>query len=227
MSEPYHVDLQSFSLDKFRRSLENGEVLPSRKILKEDIPARFAALQAMGIRNLKDLVEALSSKKKMEQFASQSALPLEYLEILKRQTRIFTPEPILLQDFPGVERVHVERLAALGIKNSRQLYEQAQTAQERADLAQRADVPPQSLLELVKLCDLARAGWVGPILARLFYAAGVDSIENLLTCSAEELYDRLIAINAERKLTKGAFTVKDVAACIEIAQELPIGITYA
>jgi hypothetical protein len=32
-------------------------------------------------------------------------------------------------------------------------------------------VPGDRLLELVKLSDLARAGWVGPIFARLIYEA--------------------------------------------------------
>ena len=89
MAEQYHVDLERFSLEKFRRILETGEVLPSRKILKEKIPERFAILRAMGVRNLKELIDALSTKKKIEQFAQESGLPQDYLEILKRQTGIY------------------------------------------------------------------------------------------------------------------------------------------
>ncbi len=221
MAEPYAIDLEHFSLEKFRRTLEQGEVLPSRKILKEDIAGRFAALKAMGLQNLKELAGALSTRPKLERFAKASGLPSAYLEILKRQLNLYTPKPVALSAFPGVAPSHLERLAALGITQSRQLFERAQSKQERAALARAAQVPGAALLELVKLSDLARAGWVGPIFARLFYAAGADTIEKLAQCAPEALYARLMAVNAEQKLTKSHFTAKDVALCIEIAKELP------
>ncbi len=75
MAEQYHVDLEQFSLERFRHILETGKVLPSRKILKEKIPERFAILESMGIRNLKELIGALSTKKKVERFSQESGLP--------------------------------------------------------------------------------------------------------------------------------------------------------
>jgi hypothetical protein len=43
---------------------------------------------------------------------------------------------------------------------------------------------------------------------------------------AIELFEKLRAVNKEQKLTKGSFTVKDIASCIEIANELPKVIEY-
>jgi hypothetical protein len=226
MAGQYYIDLEHFSLQKFQRRLERGEVLPSRQILKEKIPERFASLKAQGIGNLKELTEALSTKPKIERFARASGLPAAYLEILKRETGIYTPKPVALKAFPGIAAEHIERLAALGITQSRQLFERAATKKERAALARAANLPGEALLELVKLSDLARAGWVGPIFARLFYEAGADMVERLVQCVPEALYAKLVAINAEQKLTKSHFTVKDVALCIEIAKELPHGIDY-
>ena len=226
MAEQYHVDLEQFSLEKFRRILETGEVLPSRKILKEKIPERFAILKAMGVRNLKELIDALSTKKKIERFAQESGLPQVYLEILKRQTGIYTPKPIALKDIPGFAPQHIERLAAIGIKQTQQLFERARSKKERAELSKAANVPNDVLLELVKMTDLARAGWVGPIFARLFYEAGADTLEKLVKCSPEALYEKLIAVNKAQKLTQGHFTAKDVALCIEISKELARVIEY-
>ena len=226
MAEQYYVDLERFSMEKFRRILETGEVLPSRKILKEKIPERFAILQAMGIQNLKELIDALSTKKKIEQFAQESGLPQDYLEILKRQTGIYIPKPIALKEIPGFAPQYIERLAAIGIKQTKQLFEHARSKKERAELSKAANVPNDVLLELVKMSDLARAGWVGPILARLFYEAGADTLEKLVKCSPEALYEKLIAVNHTQKLTQGHFTAKDVALCIEISKELPKVIEY-
>jgi hypothetical protein len=226
MADQYYIDLEHFSLQKFRRSLERSELLPSRKILKEKTSERFAILEAMGIRNLKELTEALSTKQKIERFARTSGLPQAYLEILKRQTGIYTPKPVALKAFPGIAPQPIERLAALGITQSRQLFERAPSKKERAELARAANVPGEVVMELVKLSDLVRAGWVGPIFARLFYEAGADTVEKLAQCAPEALYAKLAAVNAEQKLTRSHFTAKDVALCIEISKELPLPIKY-
>ena len=226
MAEQYHVDLEQFSLERFRHILETGKVLPSRKILKEKIPERFAILESMGIRNLKELIGALSTKKKVERFSQESGLPQDYLNMLKRQTRIYTPNPVSLKDIPGIAPEYIERLAAVGIKHTKHLFERAKLKRERAELSRLVDVPGDVLLELVKMSDLARAGWVGPIFARLIYEAGADTLEELSKRSPEELFERLRAVNDEQKLTKGSFSVEDIASCIKIAKELPKVIEY-
>ena len=58
MTNQYHMDLERFSLEELRQVLETGRLLPSESILKEEIPQRFAVLESMGIRNLKDLTGA-------------------------------------------------------------------------------------------------------------------------------------------------------------------------
>ena len=226
MAEGYHLDLEKFSLERFRHILETGQVLPSRKILKEKISERFSILESMGIRNLKDLEDTLRTKKKLERFSQASGLPQDYLVILKRQMRIYKPNPIPLKDIPGIVPEYIERLTVIGIKQTKQLFERAKSRQDRAELCRLADVPSDALLELVKLSDLARAGWVGPIFARLIYEAGADTLEELSKRSPEELFERLCAVNEEQKLTKASFIVKDIASCIEIANELPKVIEY-
>jgi hypothetical protein len=226
MTDHYHIDLEQFSLEKFRHILETSELLPSRRILKEKIPERFAILEGMRIRNLKALTGALSTNKKIERFSQESGLPQDYLEILKRQTKIYTPYPIPLKKIPGIAPEYIERLAAIGIKQTKQLFERAKSAKDRAELSGLADVPGEALLELVKMSDLARAGWVGPIFARLIYEAGADTLDELSKRSPEALFERLRAVNEEQKLTKGSFTAKDIASCIEIAKELPKVIEY-
>jgi hypothetical protein len=226
MTDQYHLDLENFSLERYRHILETEELLPSHKILKENISERFAILEAMGIRNLKDLIDILSTKKKIERFSQESGLSQDYLTILKRRTGIYTPRPIYLKDIPGFDPEPIKRLAAIGIKQTRQLFARAKTQQDRAELARLADVSDDVLLELVKMSDLARAGYVGPIFARLIYEAGADTLESLASSSPETLFDKIRAVNDEQKLTKSFFAVKDMISCIEIARELPKVVEY-
>ena len=223
MTFHYHLDLEQFSLERFWHILETGELLPSHRILKEQLHERFAMLEEMGIQNLKQLVDALSTPKRIEQFAERSSLPQEYLAILRRRTKVYTPEPVPLKEFSGIDAEHIERLAAIGIKQTRQLYERAASKAGRANLARQSGVPVSILLELVQLSDLVRAGWVGPIFARLFHEAGAQTLETLSQVDVEPFFDRLCTINEEHQYTKAFATVKikDLVACIEIARMLP------
>jgi hypothetical protein len=226
MADQYHIDLNQFTLAQLREIVESGDLLPSRQILAEQVPERFAILESMGINNLQQLVTALSTNKKVERFAQESGLSLDYLIILRRQVRSYIPEPVYFKDIPGLDPDHVERLADAGIRQTRQLFERAKTRAERAELSEQTGIPTDALLELVKLTDLARAGWVGPVFARIIYETEVDTISKLATQCPEALFDKALAVNQEQQLTKASFTLKDIEACIETAKSLPKVIEY-
>ena len=78
----------------------------------------------------------------------------------------------------------------------------------------------------MSLTDLARAGWVGPVFARIIYETGVDSVSKLAEQRSEVLFEKALAVNREQQLTRASFTLKDVKACIETAKSLPKVIEY-
>ena len=106
MTDDYYLDLEGFSLERFRQTLESGNLLPSRRILKDEIPERFAILESLGIRNLQNLIEALKTKKRLENFARQSGLPMDYLVNLRREANSYLPKPMDLAVIPGVDLGH-------------------------------------------------------------------------------------------------------------------------
>ena len=226
MADQYHIDLEQFSLEKFKRILETSELLPGRVVLKEKLAERFAILESTGISNLNEFIEALKTKGRLERFAQESGLPKDYLVILRREANSYLPKPFNLKDIPGVAPAHIERLASVGIKHTRHLFERARSKRDRAELSRLADVPGADLLELVKLSDLARIGGVGPVFARLLYEAGADSLEAFLRRSPEELFERLNAINAEQGYTRIMASLKDIKRCLETAKELPQVVEY-
>lgn len=65
------------------------------------------------------------------------------------------------------------------------MFERAKRKQDRAGLSRLANVPDDAMLELVKLSDLARPPYVGPVFARLLYETGVDTIAKLSKQSPE------------------------------------------
>ena len=83
------------------------------------------------------------------------------------------------RDFLGIDPGTIQKLAALGILNAGQMLAAGSTPAERAALAGSSALPEPQLLELVKLSDLSRLPGVKAIRARLYYDAGVDTVEKL------------------------------------------------
>jgi hypothetical protein len=226
VTEDYHLNLEQFTLASLQHILETEDMLPSRQILKEHISERFAILQSMGIHHVQGLIDALSTKKKLERFAQESGLPEDYLTILGRQARSYIPSPVYFKDIPRLAPDHVERLVSFGIKTTRHLFDCARTRAAREALSSQTGIPYPVLLELVRMADITRAGWVGPVFARMIYETGTDSLEALAQQSAETLFAQLRAINADQQFTKASFSLKDVTACIETAKKLSLVIEY-
>jgi len=221
MSPLYGMDLTQFSLARLKAVFTSGDLLPSRKLLGEAVEERFAILEQMGLHHVQDVIDELSTPKKIKAFSQASGLSEDYLILLRRQANSYIPNPIALKDIPGVDPAHTQVLAALGLRDTRQLFARVCSRAGRAALQAESGLPAEALLELTRLADVSRAGWVGPVFARLLLEADADSIESLVASQPAELFERLMAANQRLQLTKALFTPKDVAACIAYARELP------
>ena len=156
MKAHYHIDLEKYSLQQFKNNLESRDMIPSRASLKEDLDDRFRILKNAGITNLKELIAALKTKPKIEGFSKETGLSIPYLTLLSREARSYLPNPVRLDKFPSVSSATIDKLEAVGIKNSRHLFNVAQTKAEREELAQQAGIPIAFLDELFGLSDLSR-----------------------------------------------------------------------
>jgi hypothetical protein len=226
MVDHYHIPLEDFSLEEYQKILESASVLPGRKILKEDISQRFKIFQSEGIKNLKELLEKVKTKKRMKEFSKETGLSEEYLVILRRDIRSYLSKTVYLKDFPGVDSGYIKNLVDISIKNSKNLFERTKTMKERDNLSEEADVPSEYLLELVKLSDLVRVNGVGTLFARMIYETGVDTTEKLANASPGSLFSKLEALNKDKGYTKAKFTVEDIRYCINFAKRLPKAVEY-
>jgi hypothetical protein len=134
--------------------------------------------------------------------------------------------PFKLREFLWIDLQQVARLEAIGIKNTDQMLAAGCTSQRRADLAARAGTPEGTILELVKLSDLSRLPGVKGIRARLYYAAGVDTVEKLASFEPEALL-RLTGEFVERTNFPGIAPLpKEVSSTIANARLLPRLVDY-
>jgi hypothetical protein len=222
----YHIDLNEFSLAKFKEALKNTRLLPSQKVLGEHIEARFAILEQHGIENLAQLQEALKKKSDVQAFAEATGLPVDYLTILRREVNSYQPKPIKLGDFPGVNPEAVEKLSQLGIKHTAQLFPHVLTQKDRSEFAEENQIKHEDILELTKLTDIARTKWVGPKFARLMVESEYDTVEKIAQADHEELYDSIMRTNEEGGYYKGGLGKDDMKFWIKTVQEVPLVIRY-
>ena len=220
MGNQYHIDIEKYSLQKFKNNLSSREMIPSRVSLKDELDERFKILEINGIKNLKELIDVLKTKPKIELFSKETGLTIEYLTLLKREAKSYLPNPIRLDKFPGIPTKYVDRLDAEGIRNSRQLFNEAKNKNERDQISKRTEIPIEIMNELVCLSDLARAYGVGPVFARMIYDVGIKSIKEFVENTAEEF----IRIYEDKEQKKADFGVNEIQFSLELAKELDIAV---
>jgi predicted flap endonuclease-1-like 5' DNA nuclease len=113
-----------------------------------------------------------------------------------------------------------------GIRTSDQLLDAARTPAGRKELAAYAGVETQTILELANRADLARVKGIGGVFSDLLEHAGVDTVKELATRRPDNLYARLVEINAQERLAGRAPTRNAVQAWVAYARELPPVLEY-
>lgn len=149
-------------------------------------------------------------------------MSIDYLTILRREANSYVSVPVKLIDLPFVEIDLINKLDSKGIKDSKQLFDNAAIKKDRELLANRFKLPIDKLTELVQLCDLVRITGVGPVFARIIYDSNIHTVKEFLSIDSSDLYARLIITNDTKGLTKAKFTIKDIEYCIELGKDLPL-----
>ena len=134
--------------------------------------------------------------------------------------------PFSLRRFVGVDPGHVEKLASTGVRNVDEMLEAGSTPEGRRRLSEESGVPPEVVLEFVKLSDLARIRGVKGIRARLYHDAGIDTVEKMAGWDPEELRAMLVGW-VERTGFEGIAPLpKEASFTVEAARKLPRIVEY-
>ena len=134
--------------------------------------------------------------------------------------------PFPLSKFRGVDPGHMDRLASEGIKNVTQMLKAGRTPEDRRTLAKKTGIPCEAILEYVKLSDLARISGTKGIRARLYYAAGVDTLEKLARWDPAELRAMLVDFVERSGFDGIAPLPKEAASAVATAKRLPKVVEY-
>jgi predicted flap endonuclease-1-like 5' DNA nuclease len=126
----------------------------------------------------------------------------------------------------GIGGIYAQKLEEAGVTTTQALLKQGATSRGRQELAEKAGVSPKLILEWVNHVDLFRVKGVGEEYADLLEEAGVDTVPELAQRNPENLYQKLLAVNREKKLVRRLPTQAQVNDWVGQAKSLPRVITY-
>ena len=113
---------------------------------------------------------------------------LEVTRSLREERTSKTRRVFPLKEFLDVNQEYVQKLASTGIKNVEDMLAAGTRKKQREELASQLDIPEEVILELVKLSDITRMGYIKKKLSRLYYNSGLDSPAKVAQFEPEELH---------------------------------------
>lgn len=131
-----------------------------------------------------------------------------------------------VKDLEGASDEIVAKLAERGIADNEQLVQAAATPAQRKELAAFCGCESGDLLYLANRADLARIRGIGGVYSDLLEIAGVDTVKELATRRADNLFARMVETNERDKLTTKPPTLGMVQDWVGQAKRLKSGLTY-
>lgn len=131
-----------------------------------------------------------------------------------------------LKEFMDVDQQAVAILKQHGIVTAPQMVAAGKTPSSRSALAEQTGLPEEIILELVKLSDQARIGGHKRIRGRLFYNAGLDTIDKIAALEPEEVRKILINYIDKTGFPGIPSTPKEAVHSVILARCLPRLVEY-
>ncbi len=126
----------------------------------------------------------------------------------------------------GVGEAYAKKLRAAGITNLAILLEKGASPKGREEIAAKTGISHNLILKWVNHVDLYRVRGVGSEYAELLEVAGVDTVVELSKRVPQHLFEKMLAVNKEKKLVRRTPLLAQVEGWVEQAKKLPRVINY-
>ncbi|MGC9523838.1 MAG: DUF4332 domain-containing protein [Anaerolineae bacterium] len=131
-----------------------------------------------------------------------------------------------LTEVEGIGEVYAQKLMDAGVMTTGALLEKGSTSAGRKALAETTGISGKLILEFVNHVDLFRIKGVGEEYADLLEEAGVDTVPELAQRNPANLHQKIVEVNAEKKLVRRVPALSQVESWVAQAKELPRVVTY-
>lgn len=131
-----------------------------------------------------------------------------------------------LSSIEGIGEVFAAKLKEAGIGSLEKLLEVGATPRGRKEIAEKTGLSEAQILKWVNKADLTRIKGVSTQYADLLEASGVDTVPELAQRNPDNLYQKIVEVNREKKLVRKLPTANQVKDWVEQAKRAPRVIQY-
>lgn len=131
-----------------------------------------------------------------------------------------------LSKIEGIGPKYEVVLKKAGVASVEALLKSGSTPKGRKVLTETSGISDKLILEWVNHADLFRIKGVGEEYSDLLEEAGVDTVVELAKRVPANLFEKMVAVNLEKKLVRQLPTLKMVAEWVAQAKTLPRVIEY-
>ncbi|HOZ54473.1 MAG TPA: DUF4332 domain-containing protein [Clostridia bacterium] len=153
----YSIDISKIELLRYKEILKNKYLIPSRKVLLDCIDENFDSIISLGIDNISKLKKELDNETGIINISEKTKIPIEYLNILRREIGSIKSKTIKLLDFSEIFNNYILNiLNNNGIKNSKQFYESFQKRDNKIfnlEIPSKHSSEPEDLKEQKELAE--------------------------------------------------------------------------
>ena len=129
-------------------------------------------------------------------------------------------------EIEGIGPAYAEKLTAAGIDTIEGLLKAGGAPKGRQDLEKSTGISTAKILEWVNRADLMRVKGVGSEYSDLLEASGVDTVKELATRNAANLFAKMEEVNAAKKLVRRTPSQAEVEKWVAEAKSMPAAVSY-
>jgi len=126
----------------------------------------------------------------------------------------------------GIGDVFGAKLVDVGVKKTEDLLASAADPRGREELAAAIGVDSSTILHWANRADLFRIKGVGEEYSDLLEAAGVDTVPELAQRNPDNLYKKVLEVNAEKKLVRRPPSLNQIRDWVAQAKKMPRVLNY-
>lgn len=216
----YSIDLVKITLDEFEKILLTVQLLPSQKVILNNLSSNILKLKNKGLKNLQELQNLLKRKEEYNSIAKDVSIEKEYLIILNRMVNSYVVKVVTLEKLEIFTSEELIVLANEKIKNTEQFYEAFKIAEQRENISNKLSISGDKLEYAVHIIDLLRINGVGVEYAKILYNIGVKSVDDYNKTPSETILKSHKEFYKGKAQSKATLGISDIDYCRRFCEKL-------
>jgi hypothetical protein len=216
----YSTNLVEISLDEFREILLAAQLLPTQKVILNNLPNNIQKFKNEGLKNLQELQGFLKKKQNYPTIAEEIEIDKEMLVIFNRMVNSYIVKVLPLAELGIFTNEELNALAAAKIKNTEQYYEAIIIAEQRESVSAQIHIPLEKMEYALRIIDLLRINGVGVEYAKILYEIGIKSVADYNHTPSETILMSVKQLNAKKLVTKATLGISDIDYCRRFCEQL-------